>query len=221
VSTLEIPRVRFRPYSLAPETIDEIREATHAMAQYLNVVGLMNVQFAVKKEDDGVHVYVLEVNPRASRTVPFVAKATGVPIAKIAAKVMAGSQAGRPGISDRTPTQPRLGQRKRVSISEVCRRRHRPGPRNAQHGRSHGNRQPNSRLRLRKANWPPAFDCPNPARYFISVAHRHKDRAVKVASILHEMGYEILSTSGTGRNGSKKPVSRFSSSRKSSRAIPT
>ena len=60
------------------------------VAKRLRVVGLMNIQFAVKKEDGQMNVYVLEVNPRASRTVPFVAKATGVPVAKLAAKVMAG-----------------------------------------------------------------------------------------------------------------------------------
>src|SRR5579862_7242224 len=76
------------PYSLASETIAEIERQTVALAHALDVVGLMNVQFAVK---DG-EVYVLEVNPRAARTVPFVAKATGVPIAKIAARVMAGER---------------------------------------------------------------------------------------------------------------------------------
>jgi carbamoyl-phosphate synthase large subunit len=76
------------PYSLAAETVAEIERQTVALARALNVVGLMNVQFAVKDGD----VYVLEVNPRASRTVPFVAKATGVPIAKIAARVMTGER---------------------------------------------------------------------------------------------------------------------------------
>ena len=79
------------PYSLDPATIAEIERQTVALARALDVVGLMNVQFAVK---DG-EVYVLEVNPRASRTVPFVAKATGVPIAKIAARVMAGEKLAR------------------------------------------------------------------------------------------------------------------------------
>ena len=74
------------PHTLKPEIIDTIRTYTHAMARELKVVGLMNVQYAVK---DGT-VYVLEVNPRASRTVPFVSKAIGVPLAKLAAKVMAG-----------------------------------------------------------------------------------------------------------------------------------
>jgi carbamoyl-phosphate synthase large subunit len=76
------------PYSLGAEIVDEIKRQTTAMARALNVIGLMNVQYAVK---DGT-VYVLEVNPRASRTVPFVAKATGVPIAKVAARLMAGEK---------------------------------------------------------------------------------------------------------------------------------
>jgi len=76
------------PYNLSAVTIAEIERQTVALARALGVIGLMNVQFAVQ---DGV-IFVLEVNPRASRTVPFVAKATGVPIAKIAARVMAGER---------------------------------------------------------------------------------------------------------------------------------
>src|SRR5207248_918436 len=74
------------PHSLSPKVISTIREYTQAMARELRVVGLMNVQYAIK----GDLVYVLEVNPRASRTVPFVSKAIGIPLAKLAAKVMAG-----------------------------------------------------------------------------------------------------------------------------------
>jgi carbamoyl-phosphate synthase large subunit len=74
------------PHSLSPEMIEEIKEASKAMAKELNVIGLMNVQFAVKDNE----LYVLEVNPRASRTIPFVSKATGVPLAKLATKVMMG-----------------------------------------------------------------------------------------------------------------------------------
>src|SRR5260221_3729424 len=76
------------PYSLGADIVAEIGRQTGALARALGVVGLMNVQYAVKERD----IYVLEVNPRASRTVPFVAKATGVPIAKIAARVMAGEK---------------------------------------------------------------------------------------------------------------------------------
>src|SRR6202020_1954769 len=75
------------PHTLSPGVIETIRKYTHAMARELKVIGLMNVQYAVKDET----VYVLEVNPRASRTVPFVSKAIGVPLAKLAAKIMTGA----------------------------------------------------------------------------------------------------------------------------------
>ena len=86
------------PYSLPAALQDELRRQTTLMARALKVVGLMNVQFAIQGEgDDGdAVVYVLEVNPRASRTVPFVSKATGQPLAKIAARCMAGQQADGP-----------------------------------------------------------------------------------------------------------------------------
>ena len=76
------------PYSLPDAVVEDMKQQTHALAKALKVVGLMNVQYAVQ----GTTVYILEVNPRASRTVPFVAKATGVPIAKIAARLMAGEK---------------------------------------------------------------------------------------------------------------------------------
>ncbi|MBU6355660.1 MAG: carbamoyl-phosphate synthase large subunit, partial [Rhodospirillales bacterium] len=84
------------PYSLSPAIVAELRAETEAMAKALNVIGLMNVQFAIQ----GENVYVLEVNPRASRTVPFVAKATGVPVAKIGARVMAGEALASFGLDD-------------------------------------------------------------------------------------------------------------------------
>ncbi|MBA4163594.1 MAG: carbamoyl phosphate synthase large subunit [Erythrobacter sp.] len=80
------------PYSLPPEVIAVMERQTVALARALGVVGLMNVQFAVKDGADGPEVYLIEVNPRASRTVPFVAKAIGQPVAKIAARVMAGEK---------------------------------------------------------------------------------------------------------------------------------
>src|SRR5947207_677924 len=82
-------------FSLSRRVLEEISSATVAMARELNVRGLMNVQFAVKGED----VYVLEVNPRASRTVPFVSKAIGVPLAKLAAKLMAGKKLRELGLA--------------------------------------------------------------------------------------------------------------------------
>jgi carbamoyl-phosphate synthase large subunit len=80
------------PYSLPAETIAEMERQAEALAMALGVRGLMNIQFAVKDSPDGQEVYLIEVNPRASRTVPFVAKAIGQPVAKIAARVMAGEK---------------------------------------------------------------------------------------------------------------------------------
>ena len=91
------------PQPLAPEMIDEIKAAAAGLAKSLGVVGLMNVQFAVKKEADAdgttPALYVIEVNPRASRTVPFVAKATGLPVAKVAVKAMAGVSLAEQGVT--------------------------------------------------------------------------------------------------------------------------
>ncbi|MBA4374180.1 MAG: carbamoyl phosphate synthase large subunit [Thermodesulfovibrio sp.] len=83
------------PYSLSAGIIDEIKRQTKALAKELEVIGLMNLQFAVKKDE----IYILEVNPRASRTIPFVSKATGVPLAKIAAKIMAGKKLSELGLT--------------------------------------------------------------------------------------------------------------------------
>ncbi|OUI88517.1 carbamoyl phosphate synthase large subunit [Acetobacter sp. DmW_043] len=88
------------PYTLSPAIVTELKEQTEAMARELGIIGLMNVQFAIK----GADIFVLEVNPRASRTVPFVAKATGVPVAKIGARVMAGSKLTDFDLDDRAVT---------------------------------------------------------------------------------------------------------------------
>jgi carbamoyl-phosphate synthase large subunit len=87
------------PYSLSKDTVDEIKRQTAAMAESLSVVGLMNVQFAIQNVDGKDVIYVLEVNPRASRTVPFVSKATGIQLAKVAARCMAGQTLASQGIT--------------------------------------------------------------------------------------------------------------------------
>lgn len=96
------------PYSLSGEIISEIRQQTCALAKELNVIGLMNVQFAVK---DG-NIYILEVNPRASRTIPYVSKSIGIPLAKVAAKVMAGKTLDELGI----PSEIRLSH---ITVKEA------------------------------------------------------------------------------------------------------
>jgi carbamoyl-phosphate synthase large subunit len=184
------------PQTLSPETLNEIRSATKAMARQLNVIGLMNVQFAVKREQEMDSVYVLEVNPRASRTVPFVAKATGVPIAKIAAKVMAGKKLRDLGLTEEpTPVHVSVKEsvfpfRKFVGVDIVL------GPEMRSTGEVMGIAA-NFPIAFAKSQLAAGVSLPMSGRVFVSVAERHKDRAVRVAAELHEMGYQILATRGT------------------------
>ena len=186
------------PYTLGQETLDEIRKATKAMAKHLKVVGLMNVQFAVKKTDDQINVYVLEVNPRASRTVPFVAKATGVPVANIAAKVMAGTKLAELGITEEPiPSHVSVKEsvfpfRKFVGVDIVL------GPEMRSTGEVMGiaSRFP---IAFAKSQLAAGVTLPETGRVFISVSSQHKERAVELARELHEMGYTVLATSGTAK----------------------
>ena len=124
------------PYSLSADVIAEIKRQTAMMAKALNVNGLMNVQFAIQGGD----VYVLEVNPRASRTVPYVSKATGLQLAKIAAR-HGRPQAGRPGCHQGSRAALLLGQGSRVPVRQVPGRGHHPGTGNEVDRRSHGRGQ--------------------------------------------------------------------------------
>jgi carbamoyl-phosphate synthase large subunit len=186
------------PYSLSEDTLDEIRAATVAMAKYLNVVGLMNVQFAIKKEADTTNVYVLEVNPRGSRTVPFVAKATGVPVAKIAAKVMAGMTLKEQGITEElVPSQVSVKEsvfpfRKFAGVDIVL------GPEMRSTGEVMGI-SPDFPTAFAKSQLAAGVILPESGRIFVSVRGPHKDRAVQVARQLSEMGYDIIATAGTAR----------------------
>src|SRR6185503_16965105 len=96
------------PYSLSKEIVAELKRQTRELAKALRVRGLMNVQYAIKNNE----IYLIEVNPRASRTIPFVSKATGVPWAKIAAKVMAGKSLAELGVRE-------IGRLDHVSVKEV------------------------------------------------------------------------------------------------------
>jgi carbamoylphosphate synthase large subunit len=128
-----------------------MREYTFKLARALKVVGLMNIQFAIprsngnsKTNGEGGKVYVLEVNPRASRTVPYVSKATGVPMAKIAARLMTGTQAARISAGvHRAPRRPRyrtllLREVSSFSVEQISRRGHRAGPGDEIHWRGDG-----------------------------------------------------------------------------------
>ena len=186
------------PYSLGADTLDEIRAATVSMAQHLNVVGLMNVQFAVKKVDDQINVYVLEVNPRASRTVPFVAKATGVPVANIAAKVMAGSKLAELGLtSEPLPSHVSVKEsvfpfRKFAGVDIVL------GPEMRSTGEVMGIAD-TFPIAFAKSQLAAGVTIPNSGRVFVSVSSRHKDRAVNIAKNLHEMGLHDPGDIGHGQ----------------------
>jgi carbamoyl-phosphate synthase large subunit len=186
------------PYSLPGPVVQEIREATRAMARYLKVVGLMNVQFAVKKEDGRMNVYVLEVNPRASRTVPFVAKATGVPVAKIAAKVMTGKTLLELGV-DKEPIPAHVSIkesvfpfRKFVGVDIVL------GPEMRSTGEVMGVSERFS-IAFAKSQLSASVILPRGGKIFISVSGRHKDSVVPLAQRLASLGYELIATEGTAR----------------------
>ena len=124
------------PYQVAERHVTMIRDYTQRIARALKVVGLMNAQFAIKEDT----VYVLEVNPRASRTVPYLSKATGVPLAKVAARVMIGRTLAQLGLLEDLDRCRMLRQDTGVSVRQVPRRRHDSRAGDEVHRRSHGRR---------------------------------------------------------------------------------
>ena len=179
-------------FSLSENITKQIDKAAKDLARELQVRGLMNIQFAVKDEE----LYVIEVNPRASRTVPFVSKSTGVSLAKLAAKVMVGEKLADMGYTETiVPTH--------VSVKEAVFPWNRfpgidivLGPEMKSTGEVMGI----------DADWGMAYaksqmaafnPLPKEGTVFLSVADRDKDRAVTVARDLHELGFRIVSTGGT------------------------
>jgi len=184
------------PYSLPGPVRDEIREATAAMARELKVVGLMNVQFAVKEENGRPNVYVIEVNPRASRTVPFVSKATGMPVAKLAAKVMTGKKLSELGYY-REPIPAHVSVKEAVfpfakfaGIDIVL------GPEMKSTGEVMGISERFS-IAFAKSQLSAGTLLPREGKIFLSVADAAKDHLVGLARRLEKMGYELLATRGT------------------------
>ena len=195
------------PHSLPPEVLDEIRQATMALAQRLQVKGLMNIQYAVKREDGHPNVYVLEVNPRASRTVPFVSKATGMPLAKAAAKVMAGVSLAEQGYFDRAAAPAVLGQGIRVSVRQVRRHRHRLGPEMKSTGEVMGISE-KFPIAFAKSQLAAGTVLPTGGKVFISVARAQGSRG-GTRPAAGRMGFELLATRGNrlavGRGGHSRP----------------
>jgi carbamoyl-phosphate synthase large subunit len=181
------------PYSLASDVVADIGRQAKMLAEALEVVGLMNVQFAVK----GTQVYILEVNPRASRTVPFVAKATGTAIAKIAARVMAGEKLS--GFTLNGPTPPHTAVKEAVfpfarfpNVDIIL------GPEMKSTGEVMGLDHDFSRA-FAKAQLGAGVVLPLEGKVFISVKDHDKAAMVAIARKLHEMGFGLLATSGTAK----------------------
>lgn len=187
------------PYSLAGPILQEIRDATYAMAQHMRVVGLMNVQYAIKREDGRQVLYVLEVNPRASRTVPFVAKATGMPLANVAAKVMAGISLDDQGIEGE-PIPAHVSVKESVfpfvkfaGVDIVL------GPEMRSTGEVMGVSERFS-IAFAKSQLAAGVVLPLSGTIFISVASpAAKEHMVGLARRLVELGYSLLATQGTSK----------------------
>ncbi|MGO8690663.1 MAG: carbamoyl-phosphate synthase large subunit [Thermoguttaceae bacterium] len=184
------------PYSLPGPVVAEIREATCMMARQLQVRGLMNVQYAVKREQGRPVVYVLEVNPRASRTVPFVSKATGMPLAKAAAKVMVGVSLAEQGY-DREPIPSHVSVKEAVfpfvkfaGVDIVL------GPEMKSTGEVMGISDRFS-IAFAKSQLAAGTILPTSGKIFLSVAERAKEHVVGLARRLEKMGFQLLATRGT------------------------
>jgi carbamoyl-phosphate synthase large subunit len=188
-------------FSLSQKVVDEISAATNAMARELHVRGLMNVQFAVK----GDEVYVLEVNPRASRTVPFVSKAIGVPLAKLAAKVMAGKSLRQLGFIKRVVP-------KHFSVKEAVFPFLRYegldislGPEMKSTGEVMG-MDVDLGLAYAKSQMAAPPPLPKKGKVFVSVKDADKEAVIPVAREFVKLGFEIISTSGTAEALTKAKI---------------
>lgn len=180
------------PYSLSAEVIAEIKRQTTMMAKALNVSGLMNVQFAIQGGD----VYVLEVNPRASRTVPYVSKATGLQLAKIAARAMAGQTLAAQGITKEV-VPPYFSVKEAVfpfvkfpGVDTIL------GPEMKSTGEVMGVGMSFGEAFV-KSQLAAGVRLPESGTVFISVKNQDKPRAVEVARGLHALGFKLVATRGT------------------------
>ncbi len=184
------------PYSLSAATVTEIKRQTAAMAAALQVVGLMNVQFAIQSVDGLDVIYVLEVNPRASRTVPFVSKATGIQLAKVAARCMVGQSLASQGMRKEV-SPPYFSVKEAVfpfvkfpGVDTIL------GPEMKSTGEVMGVGKTFGEAFV-KSQLGAGTRLPRGGRAFISVKQSDKPRAVEVARSLAAMGFELLATKGT------------------------
>lgn len=194
------------PYSLRKDILDEVRRETTLMAKALGVVGLMNVQFAIKGAvTENPLVYVLEVNPRASRTVPFVSKATGEPLAKIAARCMVGKTFAEQGAKvELTPSRICVKEAvfpfaKFLGVDPVL------GPEMRSTGEVMGVGKTFGEA-LFKSQLGSGSILPPAGTVFISVRDEDKPRAIVVASELLDKGYSLVATRGTAASLAKAGI---------------
>jgi carbamoyl-phosphate synthase large subunit len=188
------------PYSLSAQTIEEIKRQTTAMAHGLKVVGLMNVQFAIQQKDGVDVIYVLEVNPRASRTVPFVSKATGIQLAKVAARCMVGKSLASQGILNEI-SPPYFSVKQAVfpfvkfpGVDTIL------GPEMKSTGEVMGVGKSFGEAFV-KSQLGAGTKLPRPTdpvrKVFLTVKNSDKDRAVMIAKTLIDYGFELVATKGT------------------------
>ncbi|MGQ0636536.1 MAG: carbamoyl-phosphate synthase large subunit [Planctomycetaceae bacterium] len=186
------------PFSLPAETIDEIRQATYSLARALGVRGLMNIQFAVKKFAGRPVVYLLEVNPRASRTSPFVSKATGFNLARAAAKVMAGVSLRQQGHTHEPwPTYRSVKESvfpfvRFAGVDIIL------GPEMKSTGEVMGI-DDQFEIAFAKSQVAAGNSLPREGRVFISLAKHDKAHFIDSARILERLGFSLVGTSGTTR----------------------
>ncbi|MEN9771493.1 MAG: hypothetical protein RJA58_136, partial [Pseudomonadota bacterium] len=180
------------PFSLSPEMIEELKRQTAQMSRALNVVGLMNVQFAIQNGT----VYVLEVNPRASRTVPYVSKATGIPLAKVAARAMLGSSLDAQGIGAEI-NPPYYSVKEAVfpfvkfpGVDTIL------GPEMKSTGEVMGVGDTFAEAFV-KSQLGAGIRLPTNGSAFISVKAADKPAAVEIAKMLVDLGFKLLATRGT------------------------
>ena len=184
------------PYSLSAQTVTEIKRQTAAMAAALNVVGLMNVQFAIQNIEGQDVIYVLEVNPRASRTVPFVSKATGIQLAKVAARCMAGQSLASQGVTKEV-TPPYFSVKEAVfpfvkfpGVDTIL------GPEMKSTGEVMGVGKTFGEAFV-KSQLGAGTTLPTSGKVFLTVKNNDKARAVQIAVALRAMNFDLVATKGT------------------------
>ncbi len=182
------------PYTLVDDQIDQLKEYTYLLAKALNVCGLMNVQYAIKNDE----IFVLEVNPRASRTIPFVSKAIGVPLAKLAARVMAGKSLHELGFTSEIEPTYFSVKAPVFPFNRFPGANSRLGPEMKSTGEVMGIDDDVSRA-FAKAQKACGYSLPLKGNAFISVRNKDKRAVIFIAKKLTDMGFELIATHGTAK----------------------